>query len=361
MSRRPARPARRFLRSTGPFVLRAGLSAPGAVPLGDALTLVIADWDGQGASGGVDPETARVHGSYLRGFIGFCQALGAAAVADINSQMVCDWLSAPSPRDGARPTVPVMDFRRSTVRTFFTTMYRLGLTDANPAAGVHVAPKPSRVVAPLTDSEVQALKDAADWDVLKGRRADQFESGTSKSATAVALALLGAQGGEVGAVRVRDVDELKQAVWLHSGGDRHVDRWVPMDDPWCFRVLSERRAFLWREASRRTPAPIQAEWLDTPLCYSPSKRSNLKSTEVSRRRAAGATILSQAMAHANVLRPGRNRVGSIADYVAIRVFRETKSVEAVAIRLGLTSLDTAADIVRYDWREILRFNPEAGA
>lgn len=45
---------------------------------------------------------------------------------------------------------------------------------------------------------------------------------------------------------------------------------------------------------------------------------------------------------AAVKQPGRNRVASINEYVAGRVFSEPQRLEAVAVRLGLRSLDVAA-------------------
>ena len=345
MSRRAGAPAkRRFAQPTGPFVLLPHLAGPGLLLVGEAVEVVVEDWQGQAAAGGIDAETVRVHGSMLRVFARYAAAHKVVSLAEVDSHLVVGWLLARSIRDNTVPTASQVELRRSVVRTFFATVFRLGLTDANPAATLSTVRTPQRVVAPLSAAQIRALKDAADHDATSGRTPAQHRAGASRSASAVALALLGAQGGEVGSVRVRDVDLLAKTVWVHGGGNRHVDRHVPIDDPWCWGVLADRIAFLAGQHGSVAKAR------HVRLCYTPSTSPDLKSSEIARRRAAGATLLATAMKRAGIAQPGRNRVGSITDAVAARVFADTGSVEAVAHRLGLTSLDTAAQVVGYDWR-----------
>lgn len=47
------------------------------------------------------------------------------------------------------------------------------------------------------------------------------------------------------------------------------------------------------------------------------------------------------------------RAESIREWLAARVFAQTGSLEAVAVRLGMSSLDTAAHLVGYDWVKTL--------
>ena len=67
------------------------------------------------------------------------------------------------------------------------------------------------------------------------------------------------------------------------------------------------------------------------------------------RQAAIAQMLTSLMKRARLYREGENRVESIREWVAFRVFADTNSVEAVAQRLVMSSLDAAAHIVGYDW------------
>ena len=47
--------------------------------------------------------------------------------------------------------------------------------------------------------------------------------------------------------------------------------------------------------------------------------------------------------------PGRVRIASLNEYVAVRVYEETGSLMEVAVRLGMRSLDAAAHIVDPNW------------
>lgn len=349
MTRANAKPRGAYARPQGPFVLAATVPMPGAMLLDDALPRVIADWRTQAAAGTVSGETVKVDISMARGLVAFAKAHGAVYVADMDSELVWAWMGSLSLRDKTEPTTGQQITRRSIARNVFRTMYRLGITDANPAANLTLTSRPVRVVNALTAGEVQALKDAADHDALAGRNASDHRSGASKTAPAVALALLGAQGGEVGAVRCQDVDLINTAVWVHGGGERYADRWLPIDDPWCFGVLAARVAYLASEHAD--------DWQDRPLAYEAATRGTVKQGALERRRSAVATTLTKAMAAAGIHRPGRNRVASISDHVAARVFAATGRVEDVAIRLGLTSLDSAAQIVGHDWRTTHTFTP----
>lgn len=348
MSRANRKPAGGFARATGPFALDPLLTAPGLLLIDEAADLVTQDWAVQAAAGTVRAETVNVHTTVLRGFVQFCRTHSITAVVDVDSALVWKWMGSLSVRDKTHPTVNQMELRRSVLRAFFHTLFRLGLTDDNPTIGVNIPERPERVVAPLSADDIAALKRAADYDVLAGRHPGEHRAGSSKTAPAVALALLGAQGGEPGAVTCRDIDLLNQSVWLSEGGARYRDRWVPIDDEWCFGVLAARVAYLARE--------FPDDWQDRRICYEPAEKETRRG-ELDRRRAAISMMLTKAMDRASIRQPGRNRVASIADSVAVRVFDTTGSIEQVAVRLGITSLDTAAQIVRYDWAAKHAFTP----
>lgn len=348
MSRANRKPGGAFARATGPFALDPLLTGPGLLLVDEAADLVAADWAVQAAAGTVRKETVNVHRTALRGFVQFCRVHGVEAVADVDSALVWEWMGSLSVRDKTQPTVNQMELRRSVLRAFFHTLLRLGVTDDNPTVGVNIPQRPERVVATLSDEDVAALKRAADYDVLAGRHPGEHRAGSSKTAPAVALALLGAQGGEPGAVTCKDIDLLNQAVWLSEGGNRYRDRWVPIDDEWCFGVLAARIAYLAHQ--------FPDDWRDRRVCYEPAEKETRRG-EMDRRRAAVSMMLTKAMDRASIRQPGRNRVGSIADTVAARVFAATGSLEQVAVRLGLSSLDTVALIVRHDWAAKHEFTP----
>jgi hypothetical protein len=61
-------------------------------------------------------------------------------------------------------------------------------------------------------------------------------------------------------------------------------------------------------------------------------------------------MLVRALAKAGLGASDGVRPSSIHEYVANRVYAETGSMEAVAVRCGLRSLDAAARLVTVDWR-----------
>ena len=62
------------------------------------------------------------------------------------------------------------------------------------------------------------------------------------------------------------------------------------------------------------------------------------------------------MKAARVYRKGVTRVESIREYLAVRHFEGTGSIEGTAERLGMSSLDTVAHIIGVDWAARFRID-----
>lgn len=325
------------------FVLAPNLSADGAVPIGDALNDTFSSWDAQVASDRVDAKTVVTYKKIARTLGAYAKARQVTLVSDVTSELLWSWVNSPATgtRAAEYPSDNIRKQRRAAANSLYTTWYLLGITERNIAASLPKVAAVRRHVAALTASEIQRLKDHADYDT----RGSNYEAGYSRTPSCLALALLGAQPGEIGAIRVQDLDQLQRAVFLHGGGSRYMERWVPIDDDWSWQAILDRLAYL----NKTHPNDLNAL-----LAYRPFDPAAAE--DFSRRSAATSSTLAKLMKAAGVYRPGENRAASITEHVAARVFDQTGRVEAVAARLGMNSLDGAAHLVAYDWRN--RYDPD---
>ena len=326
------------------FALASDLSADGAIGVGDALDRVRTDWARQVAAGGIAESTINTHIRCLRTFVKYANKKGASTLAQVSSELVWEWVDSVNSRTGQKATANMCGLRRAAIRGFYTTCFILGLTETNQAASLPNIASPARVVSALSDAEVAQVKAVAVWQVpLTGGRLRAYEPGSLTGPVALALVLIGAQTGEVGAIRGEDLRLLDGLVFAHGGGGRYDDRWLPIDDDWAFETLLTRQA--WLEANRPTT------WLTEPVAY--ERREGTADTHAIRSAATSGT-LDKLLAKAGLKQPGRVRVASINEWVAARTFASTHRVEAVAARLGMRSLDAAAHLVGHDWRPEFR-------
>lgn len=321
-----ARQTGRLERVEARFVLAPGVPSPGEIPWTVAAPMIIRDWERQVREGTVSAAMIATHTTQLTAFAAYETAFGRSHLRDTTTTSVAQWI--PTPVHGSdMPPVNTQYNRRSALRAAFITAHRLGLHDLNPAMSVELPRRYARYVNPLTDEQIAQLKQCAAWRL-----------GEVKTPVVLALALLGANLSEIGYVRVADVDLMNHRVWVHDGGARSFDRWIPMDDPWAMDMLSRRVANLVEEAGL-----VDSAWQRT-VAYSGESPSR------DRRAAAVATTLTNLMKKARVHRPGRTRVESVREWLAQSVYAETGRIEAAAARLGMSSLDAAAHIIGIDWQ-----------
>lgn len=319
----------RFLRPDDTFVLRADIPSPGEYPLTEAAREVQAEWNHQSESGVVTTGTVTTHSNVLNVLVKFAVAHGARAVRDVTNEILVDWLYAPNAYSGDKVAASTPKARRAVASTFYYTCFRLGITDMNMAANLPTQGNTERYIHPFPLDEIDLLKEAS-----------QFAHRETKSPCALSLALLGCAPGEVGSIRAEDVLLADMMVRAHGGGDRYADRWLPIDDPWCFEQLAARIKYL----AQKYPN----DWQTRYVAYDPRPG---KDDDFARRSAAASTTLATVIRKAGLKRDGVSRVASINEYVAARVFAQTGRIEAVAARLGISKLDDAAKVVGYDWRD----------
>lgn len=326
-----------FERPSDGFVLRDGLTARGAMPVSEAFAEVRADWARQAEQGTVKALTVTTHVQVATSLERFLNGRGVTTVDAIDADILLEWMYAVSAQTGEQPTVNVTVLRRAVARSVFATFALLGITDHDITRTLGRIRRPVRLVVALSSADVAKLKSYADAN----RHVGVEPTGATKPPVAVALALLGGQTPEIHAVRVKDIDLLGMAVWLHSDSDRYRDRWVPIDDSWCFDVLAARVAYLTRKHG--------AAANEMSVAY--EARGKRDGSGPANPAASTCGVIDKVMRTAGLKTRRKIRVASINEYVAMRVWEATGRIEAVAARLGMSSLDAAAHIIGYDWRD----------
>ncbi|MEU3879799.1 hypothetical protein [Streptomyces californicus] len=214
--------------------------------------------------------------------------------------------------------------RRAVLRSFYRILYDLGLSDTDPTRGIRLPERTRTRVRPLDEDEAIALRQAA-----------EYVTRPSRHGAAAALALSGGHTGEIGHIRVRDLDEEAVAVWMH-GSTRTDPRWCPLD-PWALRVLKARAAFVTRQQVRAETAP------DARLAVSsaPAPDEQLQ--------ARACVAVADLIRRIGLGADPHVKPASLTAYAAVRAYDDTGRVEDVARLLGLRSLDRAADLIGLDW------------
>lgn len=319
-------PRGRLDRLTGPFLLREGLAGPGDMTLLMAFSLVGADWARQVAAGTISAENIATYTKHLSGFLAVLARLGVTMVNEVTPNLVLAWCQMRAPHADTDPNENSMRLRRSAARSFFETSACLGITDANPAKTVEFPGRSGRHVRAFTDGDISQLQ-----------RISHSTLGDTRTPCALALVMSGASTQELAFVTVDDVDLARGRLWVHDGGYRARDRWVPFCDDWSAAAVAARVAEL-RESYGDEAGGVWLIYKPHPSQPTPTRQAS-----------AGNNLITRLLKTARVHEKGVTRAESIREWLAAQVFAQTGSVEEVAIRLGYASLDAAAHLVGYDW------------
>ncbi|WP_229868759.1 hypothetical protein [Streptomyces chryseus] len=210
--------------------------------------------------------------------------------------------------------------RRSGVISLFTHARALGLTKAAPLMDSRPIPRsPRQSGADLQPEEVARL---------------QFHSErgmpTTRHSALLALLLAGLSSAETGAVSTTDLD-LTAATVHTQGATRTLARSCPLD-AWGVHVLTLRASYL--EGKRPGPHRLVASAGSSPSVVQSSVGAGF--SEIARR--SGLSTMARKVEPRDVTR-----------YVARQILNETGQLSKVAHRLGLSSLDVAADLADLQW------------
>ena len=173
----------------------------------------------------------RIGSSWTR-FGEFAARSRITALANVHPTLATAFVRARTSME-SQPGTATMHNRRTSLRLLFRTARRLGLAGGDPTLDLVLPPRAVGAYRPLTDDEVELCRDAALWWMSSQRFAAVW-----------ALAEATARGGELGAVRVRDVDLDRQRVWL-SGSKLVEPRNVTLTN-WGCDALQRRLATLER-------------------------------------------------------------------------------------------------------------------
>lgn len=333
-----ARTAGRADRHDGPFVLAAGLTTPGEIPLLDAVELACADLERQRVAGNLLPLTVYATVNHARRFARYSQVHGVRTLAalDVETCELC--IRSPNaPGDGAvrldgRPgpaTVATWHSRRAYLRALLRTLRVLGLFDKDPTRDILLPPRAPGTGRAATAEEVLRCQDASRKTVDETRLP-----------CALALVLVGHSTSETPYTTTADVHLAERLVWAHDGGAKAAPRWLPLDD-WGTEQVACRLDWL---AGHPGPAHEKGA---RGLVYTP--RSADPPHHI--RHGAGSRAISEVIRLAGLSREPGFRPLSLQQYVAEQVWEQTGRLESVAARLGLTSLDAVADLLDVDWRD----------
>lgn len=246
----------------------------------------------------------------------------ARRIDDIRTVLAADvgaWVNAPLP-DGAMPSVATRHNRRSAARLGFRLLREAGEVGYDPTMDLVLPPRSrGREARPLTDQEIGV-----------GRAAARRTLGETRRPGLWALAEATATTHEIPRVHAHHVDLGQGTVFL-PGSSKTLPRLANLTD-WGIEAL-ERRIREFGGADR-------------PLVYEGAGSS------AASMQAAAAMTLTKILTQAGLRHDPAVMPASVRGWAGDRIFRATGRIEEVALALGCHTLDTAAAIIGFDWREL---------
>lgn len=249
-------------------------------------------------------------------FVRFATTSGVTAASDVSEELAVAFVMAPGV-DGRPSAVSTQHQRRSSLRVFFRVLHALDPATVDPTWALELPPRTSRANRPLTADELAVLRAVALSSTEETRRP-----------AIVALAEAGAVTTEIGRVYREHVD--LEAGTVRLGPSRHAcERTVPLTE-WGGVQLERRIAAL-------TPA-------DVPLAYAGGGRRGNAQASIS-------TTLRQLFTRAGLTGEPDLALSSVRAWAGRRAFDASGRIEDAARILGTRTLDAAARIIDWDWRD----------
>jgi integrase/recombinase XerC len=218
-----------------------------------------------------------------------------------------------------RPSVATMHLRRSALRLYFRTARQLGLCSGDPTLDLVLPARSSLSMRPLTDDEVALCRSFSVSSLTETRRP-----------AAWALTEASARTSEIPHIRIRDIDVEEDRAWLW-GSTKAEPRWGLLTEWGC------------KQLARRVER-VKSKGPDALLVYEGAR--DVKVAQISSCIAITDVLRMTGLAKEPDVRPH-----SVVAWAGRRVLSETSHIEAVAKALGARSLDRAASLIGWNWRE----------
>ncbi|MGB3411181.1 MAG: hypothetical protein WBA45_08275 [Microthrixaceae bacterium] len=231
----------------------------------------------------------------------------------------CDGFIFAATRDGTEPSIATLHFRRTTLRAIYRSLRYLDILGSDPTLDIQLPPRSSLTTRALADDEIKLLRLCA----LGRRRAPL------RAAVALALAEATATTREIPLIHCADIDLDSGSAVVKLPGAARVD---PRDGhltPWGTSVI------------RR--------WFDEPgsgehLVPTKGPAGKLPA------QAGTCNLFGFLLQSAGLRGEADVRPGSIRAWAGASIHRDTGRIDEVARRLGVRSLDAAADVIGFDWK-----------
>ncbi|MEU8741718.1 hypothetical protein ACFYPK_32030 [Streptomyces halstedii] len=289
------------------------------------LLEVSRQWLQQAADGDMAIETVDLYIQISERFDAFADAQGIHRMDDVTGQLTDSFMDAPGhdrhanitlvPKDGTRRQ------RRSALASLFAHARALGMTQAVPLLDSPPIPRsPRSAGAELTDAEIEDLQ----FHSERGMPA-------TRHAALLALLLSGLGSAETAQATPGDLD-LSLATVTTEGSTRTTPRTCPLS-PWAARALRLRTDYL----AEHRPGRRRLVTSDSSTRYAAQASVGAGFNDIAR--------LSGLATTARRVEPR-----DITRYVARQVLLQTGQISEVARRLGLSSLDNAADLAGLAWK-----------
>jgi len=290
------------------------------VALGDAVEIVIASLTRQRS---LSPDTQVRTFGLMNRFATFARrAFGVEHLHEVAPEHVIAFITAATAQNSKRPSVATTRLRRWTVRLLFRTARELGLGVTDPTLDVHLPGRTDQAPRPLSDDEVQRC-----------RAASLLDLSSTRLAVAWALGEATARSAEIPHLRVGDIDLAENRIWIH--GSAQTESRYGTITQWGAVQL------------RRRLSELRGPHIDLNTHLAHVGRGNRES-----RVSFSAQALRETLTRAGLANQGGVRPASLAGWAGVNVFTATARIGTVALALGVRSLDAAARIIDWDWRDL---------
>ncbi|MDI5971411.1 hypothetical protein POF50_019065 [Streptomyces sp. SL13] len=155
----------------------------------------------------------------------------------------------------------------------------------------------------------------------------------------LALLLSGLHSGEIGLTGTTELDLDRRRVWA-VGAARITARYCPLEDPWNLEVLRLRAEYVQHQADNNSNQSLTTN----------------RTAPAHRLQSSTCTTFGEVVRTSGIAPGGRSATPrDVSSWLATKILSETGQIADVALRLGLSSLDSAAKLAGFSWQTL----PEA--